>query len=145
MLELILLSFAIMLTSLIGVVTVWNRAGALIEKNLDYLVSFSSGVFLVFLFGLATEAIEHAGTLAWGLGWVLAGAVGIWLIFKILPRAHTHLHAEHSHTPLDARRLLVTDGIHNTADGIFLAASYAVSPALALAAGISILIHEALQ
>ena len=50
-----------------------------------------------------------------------------------------------AHPPLDARRLLLTDGIHNAADGIFLAASYAVSPALALVAGVSIFVHEALQ
>ncbi len=137
-----------MCASLVGVFTVWNRVGSFIEKKLDYLVSFSSGVFLVFLYGLATEAVEHAGGLAYGLPWLLVGAVGIWLIFKILPSSHVHVHAheegEH-HQPLDARRMLLTDGIHNAADGIFLAASYAVSPALAATAGISIFVHEALQ
>lgn len=148
MLEIIVLSLAIMLASLAGKLTVWGRAGSFIENNLDYLVSFSAGVFLVFLYGLASEAVEHAPSPAWGLGWLLAGALGIWLIFKILPSAHTHTHAhagEHAHTPIDARRLLLTDAIHNTADGIFLAASYAVSPALALVAGVSIFVHEVLQ
>lgn len=146
MIEILLFSFLIMCASLVGVITVWNRAGSFIEKNLDYLVSFSAGVFLVFLYGLGTEAVEHATTPTWGVGWLLFGAVGIWLLFKILPSAHVHVH-EHSegHTPLDARRLLVTDAIHNAADGIFLAASYAVSPALAAVAGISIFMHEALQ
>ena len=52
MFALLALSFLIMLASLVGVVTVWNRAGMFIEKRLDYLVSFSAGVFLVFLYGL---------------------------------------------------------------------------------------------
>lgn len=148
MIELIALSFLIMLASLIGVVTVWRGVGSFIERNLDFLVSFSAGVFLVFLYGLASEAVEHAVSPAYGIGWIIAGALAIWIIFKLLPAAHTHTHTgehEHEHPPLDARRLLVTDGIHNMADGIFLAASYAVSPALALVAAISIFIHEALQ
>lgn len=146
MFELIGLSFLIMLASLVGVVTVWRGVGSFIERNLDYLVSFSAGVFLVFLYGLASEAVEHAASPAVGIGWIIAGALGIWIIFKLMPTAHTHVHAGHDeHPPIDARRLIVTDGIHNMADGIFLAASYAVSPALALVAGISIFIHEALQ
>jgi len=145
MLEILGLSFLIMLASLAGVITVWSRVGSLIERHLDYLISFSAGVFLVFLYGLASEAVEHAVTPAWGLGWIFLGAVGIWVIFKILPSAHTHVHEHGKESHIDARRLLTTDAIHNAADGIFLAASYAVSPALALVAGISIVIHEALQ
>src|SRR3989344_3661955 len=141
MLELLGLSFLIMGASLVGVVTVWGRAGSFIGKNLDYLVSFSSGVFLIFFYGLTTGGVEHAGGRAGGLFWLLVGAVGIWLILKILPGSHVHVHAhEHgeSHRPLDPRRMLLTDGIHNAADVIFLAASYAVSPSLAAMAGASI-------
>jgi zinc transporter ZupT len=145
MIELLGISFLVMLASLVGVLAVWKRAGKFIEQRLDYLVSFSAGVFLVFLFGLASEAVEHAGGLAHGLPWLLLGAVGIWAVFKFMPDSHVHTHADHSHTRLDARRLIVVDAIHNTADGIFLAASYAVSPALALVAGVSIFVHEALQ
>lgn len=146
MFELLSLSVLIMLASLVGVVAVWSGAGALIEKHLDYLVSFSSGVFLIFLYGLASEAVEHTGGLQYGLPWLLAGAVGIWLIFKVLPGSHVHVHESgDAHPPLDSRRLLFTDSIHNAADGIFLAASYAVSPVLAAAAGVSIFVHEALQ
>lgn len=145
MLELLAISFLIMLASLVGKLAVW-RGSTFVERNLGYLVSFSSGVFLVFLYGLATEAVEHSGGWTGGLLWILAGAVGIWVTFKILPGSHVHVGEEGSaHPPLDARRLLFTDSIHNAADGIFLAASYAVSPALAATAGISILVHEALQ
>ncbi len=140
MLLLIGISFAIMLASLAGVLV----AGSIIKKHLDYLVSFSAGVFLIFLFGLGSEAVEHAQSPAWGFVWILIGAVGIWVLFKILPEAHVHEHHVH-HIPIDPRRLLFTDGIHNAADGIFLAASYAISPTLALVAGISVFFHEVLQ
>jgi len=145
MLQLLGISFLVMLASLVGVLAVWNRAGKFIEQRLDYLVSFSAGVFLVFLFGLASEAVALTGGLVRGLPWLLLGAVGIWTVFKLMPDSHVHTHADHSHTQLDARRLITIDAIHNIADGIFLAASYAVSPALALVAGVSIFVHEALQ
>lgn len=145
MLELVGLSFLVMSASLVGVITVWRRAGSFIERNLDYLVSFSAGVFLVFLYGLASEAIEHALTRTWGFGWILLGAIGIWVLFKILPSSHSHAHNHAEGAHLDPRRLLLTDGIHNAADGIFLAASYAVSPGLAVLAGVSIFMHEVLQ
>jgi zinc and cadmium transporter len=147
MIELIALSFLIMLASLVGVVTVWRGVGSFVERKLDFLVSFSAGVFVVFLYGLASEAVEHAPSSAIGIGWIIAGALALWVVFKFLPVAHTHVHTreEHEHPPLDARRLLVTDAIHNMADGIFLAASYAVSPSLAFVAAVSIFIHEALQ
>ncbi len=134
-----------MLASLAGVVAVWNRAGVYIEKNLDLLVSFSAGVFLVFAYQVAQEAVEHSASTAVGLAWILGGAVCIWLVFKFTPDSHSHSHGQHHHTRLDARRLLVTDGIHNAADGIFLAASYAVSVPLGIAATIGVVAHEVLQ
>lgn len=144
MLPILVASVAVMLASLAGVLFVWGRAGAYVERNLDFLVSFSAGVFLVFAYQLSNEALEHAGPLWYGLLWIFGGALGIWLAFKLLPRLHQH--EEHgSHSRLDARRLLLTDAVHNTADGIFLAASFAVGGAVGLAAAISIFVHEFLQ
>ncbi len=146
MIELIGLSLLIMAASLAGKLTVWGKTRTFVEKHLDYLVSFSAGVFLIFLYGLAAEAIEHAPSPTAGLLWILVGAVGIWVLFKVLPGAHVHTHEHEGEvSALDPRRLVVTDAIHNTADGIFLAATYALSPVLALSAGVSIFIHEVLQ
>lgn len=146
MLELIALSLMVMVASLTGVLTVWGRAGSFVERNLDYLVSFSAGVFLVFLFGLAVEAVEHAPSEAVGVLWMFVGAAGLWLVFTLLPQTHTHVH-EHDGKKviLDPRRMIATDAMHNMADGIFLAAAYAVSPLLAFSAGLSVVLHEMLQ
>lgn len=142
---LLLSAFVVMLASLVGVIAVWNRAGRYIEAHLDLLVSFSAGVFLVFAFQVGQEALEHSSSGFSGLAWILGGAIVIWALFKLAPDSHSHSHGEHGHSHLDARRLLATDAVHNAADGIFLAASYAVSVPLGIAATMGVLAHEMLQ
>lgn len=139
-----------MLASLGGVIFAGWRLGTVISRNLDYLVSFSAGVFIVFAYGLATETIEHLGSLSQGLGWIFAGAVGIWLVTKLLPQLHSHGHGhnhtgEHEHMHLDPRRMIVSDAVHNVGDGVFLAATFAAAPALGFAAAASVFVHEFLQ
>ncbi|MEK7612569.1 MAG: ZIP family metal transporter, partial [Patescibacteria group bacterium] len=118
---------------------------AVVEKNLDFLVSFSAGVFLIFAYKLSGETIEHTSSVAEGLLWIFGGAVGIWLIFKLLPALHHHGPEHGSHEHLDPRRMLMSDAIHNVGDGIFLAASFAVAPMFGVWAGLSIFVHELLQ
>lgn len=137
----------VMLASLAGVLFAGWRAAGFIAKHLDVLVSFSAGVFLVFAFGLATETVEHMGSLPHGLGWIFAGAVVVWLAVKLLPALHTHGHGhEHAHNHgLDPRRLMLSDALHNVADGVFLAAAFTAGPVFGFAAAISIFVHEFLQ
>lgn len=134
-----------MLASLAGVVAFSHALGAYIERRLELLVSFSAGVFLVFASQIAAEALEHSASQAIGAAWIVAGAAGVWLIFRLLPQRHRHEHGRHGHQHLDARRLLLTDGAHNAADGVFLAAAYAVSAPLGLAATVGVFAHELLQ
>lgn len=141
---LLLSCLVVMLASLAGVVSLWGVAGRYIERKLELLVSFSAGVFLIFAFQVGAEALEHGGG-APGFVWIVAGAVLALLLFRLLPQKHKHEHGHHGHQHLDARRLLLADGVHNMADGVFLAAAYAVSPALGLASTVGVLAHEALQ
>ncbi|OJI09161.1 MAG: hypothetical protein COV08_01895 [Candidatus Vogelbacteria bacterium CG10_big_fil_rev_8_21_14_0_10_49_38] len=147
MLIVVWLSLLVMSASLIGVFAVWRRAGRLIEKNLAYLVSFAAGVFLVIAYKLAREAIEHADQATAGLGWILFGFGAVWLVFKLLPTFHHHCEDgdDHCHTPIDARRILISDGLHNIGDGILLAGALAVSNFLGLVTALSIFIHELVQ
>jgi zinc and cadmium transporter len=153
MIELFFASVGIMLASLVGIVAVWNRAGAKIERNIHFLVSFSAGVFAVFAYQVASEALEHSGGLQ-GLIYIFIGAIVVWVSVKLLPTLHRHgahehePHGEdehHTHQHLDPRRMIFSDEIHNIGDGIFLAASFAVSSTLGLAAAASIFVHELLQ
>lgn len=149
MTDIVLYALLVMLASLVGVFTVWKQAGKVIEKNLSFLVSFSAGVFLVITYQLAHETLEHASTPISGFIWVIIGALGIWLFFKFLPHFHHH-HDEHeeddtTHSHIDARRILVSDAIHNLGDGILLATAFTVSGGLGVATAISIFIHELVQ
>ncbi|MDP2642100.1 MAG: ZIP family metal transporter [bacterium] len=148
MLELISYSVFIMGASLIGVVSVWQGAGKIIERNLNLLVSFSAGVFLVIAYQLGAEAVEHSSTVGSGLVWVVTGALSIWLLFKVLPSFHHHHESaleEHPHSRLDARRIMVGDGLHNVGDGILLAASFAVGTPFGAITALSIFVHELVQ
>ncbi len=147
MFEILAASILIMFASLVGKVTIWKRAGQLIETHLDFLVSFSAGVFAIIVYRLAGETIEHAGSVSTGLGWILGGAVAIWALFKLLPSLHSHAgeRAKENLNPIDVRRMLLSDGVHNMGDGILLAASFAVNPAVGMLTTLSVFIHELIQ
>lgn len=148
MLELLISSILVMTASLIGVFSVWKRAGKLIERNLAFLVSFSAGVFLVISYQLGLETFEHAGGLPQGFLWILLGAVSILIAFRFLPAFHHHHDntiEKEPHSRLDVRRILFGDAIHNVGDGILLAASFAVSAPLGAITAVGIFFHEAVQ
>lgn len=148
MISIILSSLVIMLASLIGVISVWKNIGKIIEKNLHFLVSFSAGVFMFITYHLGLETIEHADTVSSGLIWIFIGAIGIWLIFKILPSFHHHHDHEgddHTHSSIDVRKIIIGDGIHNIGDGILLTASFAVSTTLGVITTLSVFVHEIIQ
>jgi zinc and cadmium transporter len=148
MLEIIIFSFVVMLASLVGVLSVWKHAGVFIERHLRFLVSFSAGVFLIIAFNLGIEVIEHGSDLHTSLLWIGAGALGIWIIFKLIPSFHHH-HDEHeedhAHSSIDARRILTGDAIHNIGDGILLAAAFTISTTFGAITALSIFIHELVQ
>jgi zinc and cadmium transporter len=148
MIELLFYSFIIMLASLVGVVSLWYKVGHIIERNLNLLVSFSAGVFVVIAYQLGRESLEHSSSLGWGLVWIIIGALAVWLLSEFMPAFHHHhdqaLETE-PHSRLDARRMIVGDALHNTGDGILLALSFAVSSSLGIITMFSILIHELVQ
>ncbi len=140
--------FAVMLSSLSGKLVTVRYLGPIIERNLSFLVSFASGVLLVIVFGLIQESIEHTGSLTAGFPWIVAGALFILVVFRYIPGFHHH-HDEHvgghSHDRIDANRVLASDAIHNTTDGILLAAAFSASPVLGVFATVSVFFHELLQ
>lgn len=148
MIEILLYSVLIMLASLVGVFSVWHRAGQVIERHLSLLVSFSAGVIIVIAYRLGVEVVEHSDTLGSGLIWIIIGVLAVWLLFKFLPSSHHH-HDEtletHPHSRLDARRIMASDALHNLGDGILLATSFAVSSSLGMLAALSIFAHELVQ
>lgn len=148
MIYLIIASVCIMLASLAGVLATWKYAGTFIEKNLSFLVSFSAGVFLIVSYQLGIEVFELAETPAYGLAWIVAGAVLLGFMFRLVPAFHHHhdeeCDHEHSHS-IDTRRIVIGDAIHNIGDGILLAATFAISVPLGIATAASVFVHEFVQ
>lgn len=146
---LILSSIVIMCASLVGVLFTWKHASNFIEKNLSYLVSFSAGVFLIVAYQLGVEVFEIAASPAYALAWIVFGAILLGLMFRIIPSFHHHhdedCEHEEQHTRLEARRIVLSDAIHNMGDGILLAATFAVSIPLGIATAASVFVHELVQ
>lgn len=148
MLEVLAASFLVMLASLSGKLVVWRQAGPFVERHLHFFISFAAGVLLVVIYGVSLEIVEHAGSLARGLPWIGAGAALVLIGFRYLPHFHHHhdaTEAGHTHTRIDANRILMSDGIHNVGDGVVIVAAFAASPILGIASTVSILVHEVLQ
>lgn len=146
--DIFLASLVVMLASLVGVIAVWRQLGTFIERNLSLLVSFSAGVFLLVAATLTLETLEHAATPELGVLWIVLGGIAVFAVFKLLPAFHHHHdeHAEqHAHSSLDARRILVSDALHNIGDGILLAAAFSVSGPLGWLTAASVFIHELVQ
>jgi len=148
MLEIIIAVLIIMSASLSGVFFVWKGAGKVIARNLHYLVSFSAGVFLVVSYQLGQEVLHLSADIVAGAGWILLGGIIFWLIFALLPSFHHHHDDEReqgSHSPLEARRILAGDAIHNIGDGVLVATAFIVNPALGIITAASVFVHELVQ
>ncbi len=146
MLYLLLACFVVMLASLSGVFFLTNKLSGWTERNLRFLISFSAGVFIVVAYHLTIESIEHTST-AKSVMWLLIGAIAIHIFSKIWPEFHHHHErdVEHIHSVAGARRILMSDALHNIGDGVLLAAAFAVNIYLGIVATASIFIHEAIQ
>jgi zinc transporter ZupT len=116
-------------------------------RNIHYLATFSIGIFGVIVWTLGVEAVEHMG--AWrAAGAAAFGAAVVWTAARLIPDSHHHHEVEehsHGHSPVDARRLLVSDAFHNVTDGFLLVPAYAASPITGLIATLAIFAHELVQ
>ncbi len=143
--QVLLASFAVMFTSLVGVLFLQKTAYHFLESKLSFLVSFSAGVFLVTAGAIGLEVFEQVSSVWIGVGLIMIGYLLASTLHAILPETHHHHDAECTHSHGAARKLIIGDAIHNMADGIVIVAAFAASSALGLAATLSIVVHEALQ
>lgn len=139
-------AIAVMLVSLIGVVFTVGRIGSWMQRYLTYLATLSGGVFLLIAYHLAEEAVHEGGWVI-GVGSVIVGAAimeGIHYFFPL--EHHHHEHEEsHAHTPIDGRKVLASDALHNIGDGILLVGAFASDVYVGIAATVGVLLHEAVQ
>jgi len=141
---LIIVCLIIMLTSLSGAIF----SATWVDRNMNYLLSFSSGVFLIIATQLTFEVIEHGTSLFISLILIGTGVAIFTLLDHIIPEGHHH-HQEGEgcdpHTARGARKMLIGDGLHNLGDGIVLASAFSLGPVVGFATAIGIFIHELVQ
>ncbi len=141
-----LAAIAIMLASLAGVLFTARYLAGWVEPRLRILVAFAIGVFVVVFWHLTEEAL-HDG---FSLEVVVAFLFGVLIlegVTRLLPQTHHHHgpHPEHTHSRIDARRLLIGDSVHNVHDGLILVPAFLVSPVVGFATTAGIFFHELVQ
>lgn len=140
-------ALVIMLASLSGAFFSSRVLGTWLTPRLRYLVALAAGVFTIIIYGLGEEAL-HDGFSYEILGTFLIGALLLETLTRLLPKGTHHHHgphAEHTHSAIDARRMMLGDAIHNMHDGLTLVPAFLVSPVVGFGTFSGILLHEVVQ
>jgi zinc and cadmium transporter len=141
----LLAALAVMLVSLAGVVFAVGGFGRFLQRNLTYLATFAGGVFIIVAWHLAEEAVHEGGWLI-GVSAVILGAALMESINFLFPAHHHHdVSHDHAHTPIDGRRVLLSDSLHNVGDGILLVGAFSMDIYVGIAATVGVLLHEFVQ
>jgi zinc and cadmium transporter len=121
-------------------------------RLLPHMVSFATGALLgAALLALLPEAIEGAGPgSARTLGLTLVVGLGFFFVTeKLVLWWHAREHHGHAHGGADAHRehasgvlVLVGDSIHNTLDGVLIAAAFLTSIPLGFVTTFAVAAHE---
>ena len=137
---------AVSLVSLVGLVTL-SLNDARTRRLAALLVSFAVGALLgdAFIHLIPQAFRQGAATVRPSL-LILGGMLLFFVVEKLLRHEHGLLHRYH-HPGMPARPELAAvnilgDAIHNFIDGVLIAGSYLVSPALGLATTVAVLFHE---
>jgi len=117
--------------------------GETLRKLVLFLVSFATGA----LFGdafihLLPEAVKRAGfTPAISLS-LLAGILVFFVLEKIICWRHCHVETSPDHPHPFAWMNLIGDALHNSIDGMIIAASFIAGPTLGIATTLAVVFHE---
>lgn len=135
-----------LLVSLIGVVGAYGIVHffAKSRAKIMVLVSFAAGSMIaVSFFDLLPEAMAEHGNTMLMMEYLVLG----FIIFLLIEKAffYYHCHEENCDRHASAKLIIVGDSIHNFLDGVAIAASFLVSPALGMATTLAIIIHEVPQ
>jgi zinc and cadmium transporter len=135
-------SLSIVMLSLVGALVFRNSE--LTERTHRIMLPLAVGVFLgVIFFELIPETL-HADELGGSIA-ILAGFLGFYLLSHWLNTYHHH-HDDHDACARHgARKLLIGDAVHNTADGIAIATAFMVNPMVGILTTLGIALHEVPQ
>ena len=143
--SIIIASLSIMAISLIGLLFIVNRFFKQIQKNINYLVSLSVGIFLVVAI---TDLIPKAISLSRGNSgpiFILVGFFAFFLLAGVLSEYHHHCEGNvcrNDHAQTSGLMVLFGDLGHNFVDGIIVAVAFTANPTLGIITTIGVLLHE---
>lgn len=147
----ILGTLLVSLVAFVGVFTLSFRRQWL-DEILFLLISLSAGALLGdTFFHLLPEVVETAGAFDLSISFfVLVGIVTFFFLEKFVIWHHHHTietpedHAQHHHHHPHSVGVmnLIGDGLHNLIDGMVIAASFLISPAVGVATTIAVILHE---
>jgi zinc and cadmium transporter len=138
--QILVSTFGISLLAFVGVVTFFLKE-QLLNKALLVLVALSAGALLGGAFlHLLPETIAAQGMRLEIFLYLLLG----FSVFFVLEQ---FLQWRHQHTATPQVRpfsylILISDAVHNFIDGLIIAASFVISPALGLATTMAVALHE---
>ncbi len=130
------------LVSFVGVFAL-SMNEAKLRSNIFIFVSLAVGALLGDAFiHIIPESFESGVNTNLISLLIIAGVLIFFVIEKFL---HWHHHGEDRHDnhihPV-GKLILISDGVHNFIDGLIIAASYAVSPAVGIATTLAVILHE---
>ncbi|OHA34132.1 MAG: hypothetical protein A2928_04575 [Candidatus Taylorbacteria bacterium RIFCSPLOWO2_01_FULL_45_15b] len=141
---------AVSLISLAGIFTL-SLAHRTLQRTVFFLVSVSVGaLFADVFFHILPESFEATAP-AIVSTLVILGILIFFVLEKFLSWKHEHGKVEESGDTLHLHdhavkpvgtMVLVSDALHNMIDGVIIAASFAVNPAVGIASTVAILLHE---
>lgn len=112
------------------------------NRLLPWLLAYATGTLLGAAFlGMIPAGLANAPALDIS-GTVLAGLVAFFLLEKLVIWRHCHDGECEVHGHQGGALILVGDAFHNFVDGVVIAAAFLASPALGVAAALSVIAHE---
>lgn len=143
---------AVMMVSISGVLFTRGVLGTWMRLHIGYLTSFATGVIVVLSYHLVSESIEESMSLLVTIGAGVAGFVLMELVHWLTPEhehcetSHDHsLESSHAHTPIDGRRVLFSDAVHNISDGFVLVPAFVAGISVGVVTTFAIMAHELVQ
>ena len=129
------------ITSLLGVGLIFLQ-----KERLAFVTWLLLGVSTGALFGdvflhLLPELVENG---PWSVGISIAALLGILCFFIVEKFIHWHHchNTDHEHPQTFATMSVVGDALHNFIDGMIIAGSFLISPAVGVATTIAVFLHE---
>lgn len=131
---------AVSLISLVGILFIGLRKGSL-KRILTGLVSLASGALIGGAFiHLIPEAVDEVGSIVFQ--YVILGILVFFVMEKLLWR---HCHEASCPVHVFGYISLIGDGVHNLIDGMVIATSFLLSPALGITTTLIVILHEVPQ